>query len=113
MIIVLLLVNFILLGFAYYMNPRNAKYLLSQFNTMSDKEIDSFDIVNYLKFMKSFFIKISIYSTMLFVFFDYLYSEEKAAIVWAVSLTVPWPYFVIKSQKFYSKYQFVYRFACV
>ena len=67
MIIILLLIDFILLGIAYCMNPKNAKYLLSGYNTMSDKERDSFDIINYLKFMKSFFIKISIYSTMLFV----------------------------------------------
>ena len=63
------------------MNPRNTKYLLSQYNSMSDKEIDSFDIVNYLNFMKSFFIKIPIYSTMLFLFCDYVYEEESAAIV--------------------------------
>ncbi|CAI8317502.1 MAG: DUF3784 domain-containing protein [Flavobacteriaceae bacterium] len=103
MIIILLLIDFILLGIAYCMNPKNAKYLLSGYNTMSDKERDSFDIINYLKFMKSFFIKISIYSTMLFVFCDYLYGEETAAVVWAISLTVPWPYFIIKSQKFYFK----------
>ena len=70
MIIILLLIDFILLGIAYCMNPKNAKYLLSGYNTMSDKERDSFDIINYLKFMKSFFIKISIYSTMLFVVCD-------------------------------------------
>ena len=103
MIIALLIINFTFLGIAYYMNPENAKYLLSGYNTMSDKERDSFDIVNYLKFMKSFFFKLSIYSTMLFVSVYYLYSEETAVIVWAVSLIIPWPYFIIKSQKFNSK----------
>ncbi|MDB9712217.1 DUF3784 domain-containing protein [Flavobacteriaceae bacterium] len=103
MIAAIIFVNIILLGLAYYLNPKNAKYLLAGYNTMSDIERDNFDIVNYLKFFKSFFIKISFYSTLIFVFTSLLYDEEIAAIVWAISLTVPWPYYIIKSQKFNSK----------
>ena len=47
MIVALIFVNIILLGLAYYLNPKNAKYLLAGYNTMSDTERDNFDIVNY------------------------------------------------------------------
>ena len=69
---------------------------------MSDTERDNFDIVNYLKFFKSFFIKLSFYSTLIFAVTYFLYTEEIAAIGWCISLMVPWPYYIIKSQK-YSK----------
>ena len=61
MILALIFVNIILLGLAYYLNPKNAKYLLAGYNTMSDKERDNFDLINYLKFFKSFFIKLTFY----------------------------------------------------
>ena len=69
---------------------------------MSDTERDNFDIVNYLKFFKSFFVKLSFYSTLIFTVTYFLYTEEIAAIVWTISLMVPWPYYIIKSKK-YSK----------
>jgi len=69
---------------------------------MSEKERDNFDLVNYLKFFKSFFIKLTFYSTLIFAVTYFLYSEEVAAIAWCISLIVPWPFFIIKSQK-YSK----------
>ena len=102
MIVALIFVNIILLGLAYYLNPKNAKYLLAGYNTMSDAERNNFDIVNYLKFFKSFFIKLTFYSTLIFAVTYFAYSEEVAAIVWCISLTIPWPFFIIKSQK-YSK----------
>ena len=65
MIPVLIFVNIILLGLAYYLNPENAKSLLAGYNTMSDTERDKFDIVNYLKFFKSFFIKLSLFKVII------------------------------------------------
>ena len=70
--------------------------------TWSEKERNNFDLVSYLKFFKSFFIKLTFYSTLIFAVTYFLYDEEIAAIAWCLSLTVPWPYFIIKSQK-YSK----------
>ena len=100
--VIVIFVSILCLGIAYYLNPENAKSLLAGYNTMSDTERDNFDIVNYLKFFKSFFIKLSFYSTLIFTVTCFLYTEEIAAIAWCISLTVPWPYYIIKSQK-YSK----------
>jgi hypothetical protein len=88
-IIALIFVNITLLGLAYYLNPKNAKYLLAGYNTMSDTERNNFDIVNYLKFFKSFFIKLTFYSTLIFAVTYFAYSEEVATITWCISLTIP------------------------
>lgn len=102
MIIALIFVNIIFLAIAKYINTENAKFFLAGYNTMSEKERNNFDLVSYLKFFKSFFIKLTFYSTIIFTVTYFLYSEEVAAIVWCISLIVPWPFFIIKSQK-YSK----------
>ena len=102
MIAALFFVNIIFIAIAKYINTENAKFFLAGYNTMSDKERDNFDLINYLKFFKSFFIKLTFYSTIIFTVTYFLYSEEVAAIVWCISLIVPWPFFIIKSQK-YSK----------
>tara|TARA_B110000014_G_C19924461_1_gene478252 strand:- start:440 stop:748 length:309 start_codon:yes stop_codon:yes gene_type:complete len=102
MIIALIFVNIIFLAIAKYINTENAKFFLAGYNTMSEKERNNFDLVSYLKFFKSFFIKLTFYSTLIFAVTYFFYYEEIAAIAWCLSLTVPWPYFIIKSQK-YSK----------
>ena len=102
MIATLFVVNIIFIAIATYINTENAKFFLAGYNTMSDKEREKFDIVNYLKFFKSFFIKLTFYSTLIFAVTYFVYTEEVAAIAWCISLTIPWPYFIIKSQK-YSK----------
>ena len=102
MILGLIFVNIIFIAIAKYINTENAKFFLAGYNTMSEKERDNFDLVNYLKFFKSFFIKLTFYSTLIFAVTYFAYTEEVAAIAWCISLTIPWPYFIIKSQK-YSK----------
>ena len=102
MIIALIFVNIIFLAIAKYINTENAKFFLAGYNTMSEKERNNFDLLSYLKFFKSFFIKLTFYSTLIFAVTYFFYYEEIAAIAWCLSLTVPWPYFIIKSQK-YSK----------
>lgn len=103
MIIALIFVNIIFLAIAKYINTENAKFFLAGYNTMSEKERNNFDLLSYLKFFKSFFIKLTFYSTLIFAVTYFTYSEEIAAIAWCISLTIPWPYFIIRSQK-YSKF---------
>ena len=66
MIIALIFVNIIFLAIAKYINTENAKFFLAGYNTMSEKERNNFDLVSYLKFFKSFFIKLTFYSTLIF-----------------------------------------------
>ena len=50
-----LISDIIFIVFALGLNKENAKYLLSGYNTMSKKERENFDIVNYLILFKKFF----------------------------------------------------------
>ena len=102
MMFAVIFVSIILIFSGYVVTLNNAHYLLAGYNTMSEKERNNFDLVSYLKFFKSFFIKLTFYSTLIFAVTYFFYDEEIAAIAWCLSLTVPWPYFIIKSQK-YSK----------
>ena len=97
----IIIVNIILIGCAFLINPENAKYLLAGYNTMSEKEKKKFDIISYIKFMRSFFIKISVYSSLLYLVAYLLYDQDTTLIIWTISLIIPWPIFIIKSQNFF------------
>ena len=52
-----LITDIIFIAFALGLNKKNAKYLLSGYNTMSEKERENFDIENYLILFKKFFYR--------------------------------------------------------
>ena len=85
---------------AYITNENNADMLLSGYNTMSKKEKESFDLKNYLIFFKNFFIKLTLYSTIIFLMLSVAFDEIIAFIGYLVSVLVPLPYMVYKGNKF-------------
>jgi hypothetical protein len=74
--------------------------LLAGYNTMSKKEKESFDLKNYLIFFKNFFIKLTLYSTIIFLMLFVAFDEITAFIGYLVSVLVPLPYMVYKGNKF-------------
>jgi len=85
---------------AYITNENNADMLLAGYNTMSKKEKESFDLKNYLIFFKNFFIKLTLYSTIIFLMLFVAFDEITAFIGYLVSVLVPLPYMVHKGNKF-------------
>ena len=85
---------------AYIINEKNADMLLAGYNTMSKKEKESFDLKNYLIFFKNFFIKLTLYSTIIFLMLFVAFDEITAFIGYLVSVLVPLPYMVYKGNKF-------------
>jgi hypothetical protein len=85
---------------AFGINENNAKYLLSGYNTMSKEEKESFDLINYLKFFKKFFINLTIYSTLFFAIFYIAFDEIIALIAYCVPIIVSTPYMIYKGNKF-------------
>jgi hypothetical protein len=85
---------------AYTINEKNADMLLAGYNTMSKKEKESFDLKNYLIFFKNFFIKLTLYSTIIFLILFIAFDEITAFIGYVVSVLVPLPYMVYKGNKF-------------
>ena len=81
-------------------NENNADMLLAGYNTMSKKEKESFDLKNYLIFFKNFFIKLTLYSTIIFLMLFVAFDEITAFVGYLFSVLVPLPYMVYKGNKF-------------
>jgi len=76
MFIIILLMSgiFLLIGFA--ITEKNAKYLLSGYNTMSEKERARFDLSSFLEFFKIFHIGLAIVFLLTSLLL-YFYAPEK------------------------------------
>lgn len=54
--IIALFISALFIGIGVILNERNAKYLLSGYNTLSEEEQSRVDIKDYLKFFRSFHV---------------------------------------------------------
>ena len=85
---------------ALIINENNADMLLAGYNTMSKKEKESFDLKNYLIFLKKFFINLSIYTSLIFLIFYIAFDESTAIIAYFISALLSMPYVIYKGNKF-------------
>ena len=100
MFLALIVTNICFVGVAFLVNEKNAKYLLSGYNTMSKEEQESFDLKNYLIFFKKFFINLAIYSPLIYITSYIVFDEASAAIIYCISILAPFPYIIYKGNKF-------------
>ncbi len=100
MIIVSVLLAFIFIGIGFLINEKNAKLLLSGYNTMSDEDRKNFNLTDYLKFFKKFHVflgtSLLIISLILFYFVDADYSGVFVG-VYPVAAYI---YFIWKGKRF-------------
>ena len=87
----------------YIVNENNADSLLAGYNTMTKDEKNRFDLVNYLKFFRNFMLSISLFTAIIYFISILFFNEETSAIIYAICLCVPWPYFIIISNKRFMK----------
>ena len=87
----------------YIVNQNNADSLLAGYNTMTKDEKNRFDLVNYLKFFRKFMLSISLFTAIIYFISILFFNEETSAIIYAICLCVPWPYFIIISNKRFIK----------
>lgn len=100
MFLALIITNICFVGVAFVTNENNADMLLAGYNTMSKKEKESFDLKNYLIFFKKFFIKLAIYTSLIFLIFYIAFDETTAFIAYFISVLLPMPYVIYKGYKF-------------
>ena len=100
MIIAIIITNICFIGCAYMVNENNADMLLAGYNTMSKKEKESFDLKGYLIFFKKFFINLTIYTSLIFLFFYVAFDEITASYAYFISVLLPMPYIIYKGNKF-------------
>ena len=87
----------------YIVNENNADSLLAGYNTMTKDEKNRFDLVNYLKFFRKFMLSISLFTGIIYFISILFFKDETSAIIYAICLCVPWPYFIIISNKKFIK----------
>ena len=87
----------------YIVNENNADSLLAGYNTMTKDEKKRFDLVNYLKFFRKFMLSISLFTGIIYFISILFFKDETSAIIYAICLCVPWPYFIIISNKRFIK----------
>ena len=78
MIIASILLAFVFVGIGFLITKKNAKHLLSGYNTMSEEDRKNFNLTDYLKFFRKFHVflgaSLLIISLLLFYFVDADYS---------------------------------------
>ena len=85
---------------AFIINENNADMLLAGYNTMSKKEKESFDLKNYLIFLKKFFINLAIYTSLIFLIFYIASDESTAFIAYFISVFSSMTYVIYIGHKF-------------
>jgi hypothetical protein len=101
MIVPILLVSFILIGIAFWVDENNAAYLLSGYNTMSTDERKNFDIKSYIPFFKKFhfFLGLSLLIIALLLF--YFVDSDTSGIFMGTYPLLGYIFFIWNSNKFY------------
>ena len=95
-----LFTDLILIAVALGINKNNAKYLLSGYNTMSKKEKDKFDLVNYLVIFKKLFLILAATSTVVFIFLINLLNSKIAVIFYSSYIIIMLIWMVFKGNNF-------------
>ena len=65
MLVAIIIISSLFTGIAFIVTESNAKYLLSGYNTMSEKERENFDIKSFVPYFRKFHL---VLGSLLFVF---------------------------------------------
>ena len=103
MMIAVIFTSFLIAICGYIINENNADILLAGYNTMSKAEKDKFDLINYLKFFRKFMLSVSLYTAIIYFVSTIFLTNETSAIIYAVCICIPWPYFIIISNNRFIK----------
>ncbi|WP_254413054.1 DUF3784 domain-containing protein [Dyadobacter diqingensis] len=102
MLIPTLLISGVFGLIAFTVTKKNARYLLSGYNTMSESQRAMVDIDGYLHFFKRFHLILSS-SLLLLVLLTGLISKNLAGIIMGTYPLLAYGYFIVKSRKYFSK----------
>ena len=95
-----LITDLIFIAAALGINKNNAKYLLSGYNTMSKKEKDKFDLVNYLVTFNKFFLILAATSTVVFIILINLLNSKIAVMLYSSYIIIMLIWMVFKGNNF-------------
>jgi hypothetical protein len=79
-------------------NEKNAEYLLAGYNTASEDKKKEFDLTKYLMFFKPFFIRLSLFPLLSWLFVSLLINRDQMQILlWSFLQLTPFVFFLKKS----------------
>ena len=102
MLYVILGIGILFIGIGYMVTEKNAKYVLSGYNTMSKEDQALVDLKNYLPFFRKFHLYLGVSFSMLGAGVHYLYGETYSGVFLGLYPIIAYLFFIWKSQE-YSK----------
>lgn len=102
MLLTIVLISLLFVVIGYVVTDKNAKYLLSGYNTMSESERQNFDLKSYIRYFRNFhlFIGITILSITMLLY--YFLNPDWSVIFMGTFPILAYSYFVWKSNQFYT-----------
>lgn len=100
MIYVLVGMSVLFIAVGFILTEKNAKYLLSGYNMMSEEERSKFDIASFIPFFKSFHIVLGISFLIGGLLTNYLISELAGGMFLVAYPILAYIYFIWNSQKY-------------
>lgn len=103
LVVILILTNIFLILITQFVNKNNADLFLSGYNTMSKTEKENFKLEEYLVYSKKFFFQLALYSSLATIISYVLFDELTTTIVYALTICLPLPLFIYRSNKNFKK----------
>jgi len=103
LITILICTNIFLVLVSRTVNKDNADLLLAGYNTMSKTEKQNFKLDEYLIYFKKFFFQLALYSSLATIISYILFDELTTTIVYALTVCLPLPLFIYRSNKNFKK----------
>lgn len=88
------------IGVGLMLTEKNAKYLLSGYNTMSEKDRAMVDLKNYIPFFKQFHLFLGASFILIGAALHYLYGETASGLFMGLYPIAAYIYFIWKSQEY-------------
>jgi hypothetical protein len=101
MIFILLILSLLFVTIGYIVTEKNAKYLLSGYNTMSEENRKAFDLSSYIPAFRRFHLFLGVSFLLIGSAFTFLISETAAGIFMAVYPIVAYISFLGIGKKYY------------
>jgi len=96
---IILFMSLVFIGIGFIVTEKNAKYLLSVYNTMTEQERTQFDLIRFIIFFKRFHLYLGFSFFVFGLLLSYI-NESIAGIFIGVYPMVAYIYFIWESKKF-------------
>lgn len=103
MLIAIILMGLLFIGIAFIVTESNAKYLLSGYNTMDEKERENFDILSYVPYFRKFHLTLGLILLVIPLFLYYQINSDWAFLFSGAFPIIAYAFLIWKSNQFYKE----------